>query len=55
MPAHRRAAAALDAYVEAAGLEERKAALFRSVHPTSRPLTGRALEQQLVALGSAQK
>ena len=41
LPAHHRAAAALDAYVEAAELEEPKAALFQSVDPAPR-LTGRA-------------
>ena len=45
VPAHHRAAAALDAYVEAAGLEELKVALFQSVDPAWRRLTGRALER----------
>ena len=42
VPAHHRAAAALDAYVEAGGLEEPKAALFQSMDPAGRRLTGRA-------------
>ena len=49
VPAHHRAAAALDAYVEAAGLEEPKAALFQTVDPAGRQrLTGRALDRRLV-------
>ena len=48
MPAHHRAAAALDEYVEAAELEEPKAALFQSVHPAGRRLMGRALERRVV-------
>ena len=48
VPAHHRAAAALDAYVEAGGLEEPKAALFQSVDPAGRRLTGRALERRVV-------
>ena len=48
VPAHHRAAAALDAYVEAAGLEEPKAALFQSVDPAGRRLTGRALQRRIV-------
>ncbi len=48
VPAHHRAAAALDAYVEVAGLEEPKAALFQAVDPASRRLTGRALDRRLV-------
>ena len=40
VPAHHRAAAALDAYVEATELEEPKAALFQSVDPAGRRLTG---------------
>ena len=48
VPDHHRAAAALDAYVEAAGLEEPKAALFQSVNPAGRRLTGRALERRVV-------
>ena len=48
VPAHHRAAAVLDAYVEAAALEEPKAALFQSVDPAGRRLTGRALERRVV-------
>ena len=48
VPAHHRAAAAPDAYVEAGGLEEPKAALFQSVDPAGRRLTGRALDRRLV-------
>ena len=47
VPAHHRAAAALDAYVEAAGLEEPKAALFQSMDPAGRQLTGRALDRRV--------
>ena len=48
VPAHHRAAAALDAYVAAGGLGEPKAALFQTVDPAGRRLTGRALERRLV-------
>ena len=48
VPAHHRAAAALDAYVEAGVLEEPKAALFQTVDPAGRRLTGRALDRRLV-------
>ena len=48
VPAHHRAAAALDTYVEAGGLEEPKVALFQSMDPSGRRLTGRALERRLV-------
>ena len=48
VPAHHRAAAALDVYVEAGGLEEPKAALFQTVDPAGRRLTGRALDRRLV-------
>ena len=48
VPAHHRAAEALDNYVEAAELEEPKATLFQSVEPAGRPLTGRALSRRLV-------
>ena len=49
VPAHHRAAAVLDEYVEAAELEEPKAALFQSVDPAGRRrLTGRALERRVV-------
>ena len=47
VPAHHRAAAALDAYVEAAGLQEPKAALFQSMDPAGRRLTGRALDRRV--------
>ena len=46
--AHHRAAAALDDYLAAAQLEEAKAALFQSVDPAGRRLTGRALSRRLV-------
>ena len=48
VPAHHRAASALDAYVEAGRLEEPKAALFQTVDPARRRLTGRALDRRLV-------
>ena len=48
VPAHHRAAAAVDEYVAAAELEEPKAALFQSVDPAGRRLTGRALERRVV-------
>ena len=48
VPAHHRAAAALDAYVEAAGLEDPRVALFQTVDPAGRRLTGRALDRRLV-------
>ena len=48
VPAHHRAAEALDDYLEAADLEEAKAALFQSVDPAGRRLTGRALSRRLV-------
>ena len=48
VPVHHRAAAALDAYVEAGRLEEPKAALFQSVDPAGRRLTGRPLERRVV-------
>ena len=48
VPAHHRAAEALDDYLELAGLEEAKAALFQSVDPTGQRLTGRALSRRLV-------
>ena len=47
VPAHHRAAAALDAYVEGR-LEEPKAALFQTVDPSGRRLTSRALDRRLV-------
>ena len=48
VPAHHRAAAALDACVEASGLAEPKVALFQTVDPAGRRLTGRALDRRLV-------
>ena len=48
VPAHHRAAAALDAYVEAAELEEPKAALFQTMDPAGRRLTGRAIDRRLI-------
>ena len=48
VPAHHRAAAALDAYVEAGELEEPKVALFQTVDPAGRRLTGRALDRRVV-------
>ena len=48
VPAHHRAAEALDDYLEAAGLDDAKAPLFQSVDPAGRRLTGRALSRRLV-------
>ena len=48
VPAHHRAVADLDAYVEVAAIEEPKEALFQSMDPAGRRLTGRALERRLV-------
>ena len=48
VPAHHRAAEALDEYLEAAELEEPKAALFQSVDPPARRLTGRTLHRRVV-------
>ena len=48
VPAHHRAAEALDKYGEAAELEEPKATLFQSVEPAGRRLTGRALQRRVV-------
>ena len=48
VPAHHRAAAALDEYVETGGLEEPKAALFQSMDPAGHRLTGRALDRRVV-------
>ena len=48
VPAHHRAAEALDDYLEAADLEEAKAPLFQSVDPAGCRLTGRALSRRLV-------
>ena len=47
MPAHHRAAAALDAYVEVGELEEPKVALFQTLDPAGRRLTGRTLERRV--------
>ncbi|MCY4506839.1 MAG: tyrosine-type recombinase/integrase [Acidobacteria bacterium] len=48
VPVHHRAAAALDAYVEVGRLEEPKVALFQTMDPAGRRLTGRALDRRLV-------
>ena len=48
VPAHHRAAEALDDYLEAGDLDEAKAPLFQSVDPARRRLTGRALSRRLV-------
>ena len=48
VPAHHQAAEALDDYLEAAWLDEPTAALFQSVDPAGRRLTGRALSRRLV-------
>ena len=48
VPAHHRAAAALDAYVEAGRLEEPKMPLFQTMDPAGRRLTGRAVARRLV-------
>ena len=49
VPAHHRAAEALDEYLAAAELdEESKVALFQSVDPAGRQLTGRALQRRVV-------
>ena len=48
VPAHHRAAAALDQYVAAAELEEPKVPLFQSVDPAGRRLTGRLLQRRVV-------
>ena len=48
VPAHHRAAEALDKYVEAAELDEPKATLFQSVDPAGCRLTGRALQRRVV-------
>ena len=48
VPAHHRAAAALDDYLARAGLDAATAALFQSVDPAGRGLTGRALSRRLV-------
>ena len=48
VPAHHRAAAALDDYLARAGLDAATAALFQSVDPLGRRLTGRTLSRRLV-------
>ena len=48
VPAHRRAAEALDEYLEACGLEDGKAALFQSVDRVGDRLTGRSLTRRVV-------
>ena len=48
VPAHHRAGEALDDYLAAAELDAAKAALFQSVDPAGRRLTGRALSRRLV-------
>ena len=48
VPAHHRAAEALDKYVKAAELEEPKATLFQSVDPAGHRLTGRPLQRRVV-------
>ena len=48
VPAHHRAAEALDDYLARAGLDAATAALFQSVDPAGRRLTGRTLSWRLV-------
>ena len=48
VPAHHRAAAALDAYLAAGRLDEPKMPLFQTMDPAGRRLTGRALARRLV-------
>ena len=48
VPAHHRAAEALDAYLAAGGLEEPREALFQSVDRAGERLTGRALTRRVV-------
>ena len=48
VPAHHRAAEALDAYLEAAGPEDGRAALFQSVDRVGDRLTGRSLTRRVV-------
>ena len=48
VPAHYRAAEALDDYLARAGLDAATAALFQSVDPAGRRQTGRALSRRLV-------
>ena len=47
VPAHHRAAQALDGYLEAGGCEEPREALFQSVDRTGERLTGRALSRRV--------
>ena len=48
VPAHHRAAEALDAYLEAAGLEDGREALFQSVDRVGERLSGRPLTRRVV-------
>ena len=48
VPAHHRAEEAVEAYLAAGVVEDAKAALFQSVDPPGRRLTGRALSRRLV-------
>ena len=48
VPAHHRAAEAIDDYIEAGDLDEVKAPLFQTVDPAGQRLTGRALSRRLV-------
>ena len=48
VPAHHRAAEALDAYLEASGIEDGRAALFQSVDRAGDRLTGRPLSRRVV-------
>ena len=48
VPAHHRAAEALDAYLEASGLKDGRAALFQSVERAGDRLTGRSLSRRVV-------
>ena len=48
VPAHHRAAEALDAYLEASGLEDGRDALFQSVDRAGDRLTGRPLSRRVV-------
>ena len=50
VPAHHRAAEALDDYLARAGRDAATAALFQSVDPAGRRLTGRALSRRLFRL-----
>ena len=48
VPAHHRAAEALDAYLEASGLQDGREALFQSVNRAGESLTGRSLTRRVV-------